>query len=94
MALTLTSANRILEKLDFPAIRHAHGVEAQTNEYGEKVQWVIDRGTRQALQGYHTLNDAIGGILEQNWDAFDGAKLTEIERRGLRAIPSNVARLI
>ena len=99
MALTLTTVNRIFEKafaaaLYLPQIRRANHFEERINEYGTKLVWVIDQGDYQALTAYPTLNAAIVAVLEHHWDAFDGTQLTDVERRELRAIPSNVARLL
>lgn len=94
MALTLARANRILEKLGFPAIRDANHFEQTTNEYGEKLRWVIDQDDRQALRTYPTLNTVLAAILEQNWDTFNASVVTPQELGELRAIPSQVARLL
>lgn len=95
MALSLTRANRILQKVGIDStIRPATRAEQRTNGYGEKDCYVFDRGEWQAARGYHTIQDAIAAALEAGWEFYDGAALTEAERRELRAIPSNVAGMI
>ena len=41
-------------------VRRAGHFERRTNEYGEKLRWVVDRGgSRQALIAYRTKEDAL-----------------------------------
>lgn len=41
-------------------VRRANHFEAMTNEYGDKLRWVIDLGgERQALHAYRTKKEAI-----------------------------------
>jgi hypothetical protein len=94
MALTLHRANRILQKLGFPHIRHAKHCEQACNEDGERLRWVVDRDERQALVVYPTMKAALAAILESHWELFDANVLTEKERRECHDIPSRVAHLI
>jgi hypothetical protein len=94
MALSLTHANRMLEKLGFPPVRKATHFEQSIDAYGTKGRWVIDSAERQALRAYPTVEAAVAANLETHWDTFDGAVLTTKERQELAAIPSQVARSI
>lgn len=91
MALNTIRANRIFEKLGFPSVRAANHFEQSVDEYGTKLQWVIGTGPYQVLKAYPTLAAVIAANLEQHWDIFDREKLTAIELRELRMIPSQVA---
>lgn len=94
MALTATRVNRILAKLGFPMVRKAQRFEQQTNEYGEKLTWVIDAGDRQARTAYASLHTALAAVLEHHSDTLDPTRLTAKEASALRSIPSQVARLL
>lgn len=87
--MQITQLNNLLSKSGIGIqIRAARGHERQ---YG---RWVRDAAERQATRGWETLGAAAAAALEDMWDQFDGAALTDKERQALQAIPSNVARLI
>ena len=56
--MSLSRYNTILRKLGFPQLRRANHFETRTNEYGQKIAWVVDQSERQALHGFATLEQA------------------------------------
>ena len=71
--------NTILTKLGLPTIRQANHFEATTNQYGEKLRWVLDHGDHQALHAYPTVRVAFAMAI-QIWPEADTARLTARER--------------